>query len=102
MKRKERPTSTGRTTIDRCGEPPSSGEGLFRFKPEGVEGDNEAPRLRRAPSSSCVYCMHINSREESRSPSNANLDRNWVLSVAADWAKTWSAISRIDVTRGSN
>lgn len=67
-----------------------------------MDGDTIAPRLRKAPSSSCLYWPQILIREVNRSFRTANLDLSWVLSAAADWAKTWSAISRIDVTRGSN
>ena len=87
--------------MGRCGVLLPAEDGL-RFKPEGVEGDMEAPRLRKAPSSSCLYWPQILNREVRRSFSTANLDLSCVLSAAADCAKTWSAISRIDVTRGSN
>lgn len=62
----------------------------------------EAPRLRKAPSSICLYWPQILSKEDKRSFNTASLDLSWALSASADWAKTWSAISRIDVTRGSN
>jgi hypothetical protein len=74
----------------------------LKFNPDGVDGETEAPRLRNAPSSNCLYWAQIFSKEVKRSFKTTNLDLSRALSASTDWAKTWSAISRIDVTRGSN
>lgn len=92
----------GKTTIDGRGDLTPGDDIPLRFNPEGVEGETEAPRLRRAPSSNCLYWPQIFSREVKRSFKTASLDLSWALSASTDCAKTWSAISRMDVTRGSN
>jgi hypothetical protein len=56
----------------------------LKFKPDGVDGDTEAPRLRKAPSSNCLYWPHIFSKEVKRSFKTANLDLSCALSASTD------------------
>jgi hypothetical protein len=45
----------GKTTMEGRGDLPPGEDIPLKFKPEGVDGDMEAPRLRKAPSNNCLY-----------------------------------------------
>ena len=74
----------GRTIMEGRGDLVPGEDIPLKFKPEGVEGDVEAPRLRKAWSSNCLYWPHIFSREVKRSFNTANFDLSCALSVSTD------------------